>query len=163
MMATFFPLSLFRAKSTWSCACVVRGNGPEEVGVVAALGELHVGGRRRHGDDLRLLVHAERRLGRAAADVAENHGRLLGHQLGADVGRDLGLAHVVFREDDDLLAEHAALGVHVADHELGRIQRRQAVGCQVSAVRPRDAELYRVSGKGLSGEKHAYTQHQDDL
>ncbi|OPZ23960.1 MAG: hypothetical protein BWZ01_03014 [Deltaproteobacteria bacterium ADurb.BinA179] len=113
---------------------------PEEVRVVSALGELDVRGRRRHDDDAGILVDVHGRLCCAAADVTEDHIDLFRNELGAHVCRHLGLALVVFLENDHLFAHHAAAGVDVVHHELGSIGRRQSVRSKIAAVRPRNSQ-----------------------
>ena len=131
---------------------VVGGDGPEEVGILAALGQVGIRGRGGHDDDPGVLVDAEGGLGRPAADVADDGLDVLGNQLGRRIGGHFRLADVVLDEELHLPAQDAALGVDLLDDHLRGLDRREAVGGEIAAVGAGHAELDRVGGEKGSGE-----------
>ena len=67
--------------------------------------------------------------------MAQHDVDALGHQLGGRIGGHFRFANVVFHQQLYLLAEDAALGIDILDHQFGGFDGRYAVRCQVPAVR----------------------------
>ncbi|OPY77009.1 MAG: hypothetical protein A4E70_02658 [Syntrophus sp. PtaU1.Bin005] len=128
---------------------VIGGDGPEEIGVPAALGQLGIRRRRGDRDDPGILVDPYGRFRRAAADMADDGMDLGRDELGRGVGRHFRFAGVVFNKEFDLPAQNAPLGVDVLDHQLRRLDRGQSVRGQVAAVSPGDADPDVVCRRGF--------------
>ncbi len=115
---------------------VIGGDGPVEVGVLAALGQFGICGRWGDDDELGVLVDAEGRLGRPAADVADDGGGVLGCQLGCRVRGHFRFADVIFHEELNRFPQDAPFSVDLLDDHLGGLDRRKAVRGEIAAVRP---------------------------
>ena len=133
---------------------VVGGDGAEEVGVVALLGQLRRGGRRRNGHDLGVVVDRQGGLGRAGTDGAHNGHGAFGKDLGGGVGAEFGLALVVFGDDFDLFAENAALGVVFVGDDASRVKARHSVGNEVAGVCTGNADFDRIGSMHRGGHGH---------
>ena len=133
---------------------VVGGDGAEEVGVVALLGQLRRGGRRRNGHDLGVVVDRQGGLGRAGTDGAHNGHGAFGKDLGGGVGAEFGLALIVFGDDFDLFAENAALGVVFVGDDASRVKARHTVGNEVAGVCTGNADFDRIGSMHRGGHGH---------
>ena len=133
---------------------VVGGDGAEEIGVVALLGQLRRGGRRGNGHDLCVVVDRQGGFGRAGTDGTHNGHGAFGKNLGGGVGAEFGLALVVFGDDFDLLAENAALGVVFFGDDAGRVKARHAVGNEVAGVCSGNADFDRIGSMHRGGHSH---------
>ena len=132
---------------------VIGGDGPVEVGILAALRQVRIRRRRGDGDDFCFLVNAEGRLGRPAADMTDDGVHILGNELGRRIGGDFRLADVVLHQEFHLPAQDAPLGVDLLDDHLRGLDRRQSIGGEVPAVRPSHSQLDGIGGEKGSGQK----------
>ena len=133
---------------------VVGGDGAEEVGVVALLGQLRRGGRRRNGHNLGVVVDRQGGLGCAGTDGAHNGHGAFGKDLGGGVGAEFGLALVVFGDDFNLFAENAALGVVFVGDDASRVKARHTVGNEVAGVCTGNADFDRIGSMHRGGHGH---------
>ncbi len=124
----------------------VRGDGAEEIGVVAAFGQIRRGGRRRDGNLFRIRINGQGGLGGSGADRTHDHVHTLGQQLGGGVGAKLRLALVILGDDLHLPAEDAALGVDFLDNNAGRVETWLPVGHEIARMRAGDTEFDGVGG-----------------
>ena len=79
--------------------------------------------------------------------MADDGVHILGNEFGRRIGGDFRLADVVLHEELHLSAQDAPLGVDLLDDHLRGLDRRQAVGGEVSAVRAGHPQLDGVGGK----------------
>ena len=106
---------------------IVGEDGPVEVRVVTAQGQVGIGGGGGDHDDAGVLVDGQGSLGCPGADMADDDLDALGDEFGRGVGGDFRLADVVFDQQLHLLAVDAAPGVDLLDHQFRGLDRGQTV------------------------------------
>ena len=89
--------------------------------------------------------------------MSHDDGHLVAEQLGSGVGGELGLALIVLCDEFNLLAEHAAVGVHLGDNDFRCVQARHTIRGEVTRVGTGNADLDGVFG--LSGSGHGRGKH----
>ena len=126
---------------------VIGGDRPEEVGILAALGQFRIGRRGGHDDDPGIVINSQGRLGGAAADMPHHNIHFFGNQFCGRVGRHFGFAGIVLDQQFNFFAQDTAPGVDILDHQFSGFHRGEAVRGQIAAVRSGNAQLDRVSGQ----------------
>ena len=124
------------------------GGDAEDVGVeVGRRGELDGLRRRRDEDDLVLLGDGRhRRRLRRGQRAGQEVDIVLDDQLAREPHRLVGAGLAVARQQLELAAEHAALGVDLLDRHFGALDDRHAVDRGGAGQRHRKADLDRVLG-----------------
>jgi len=132
---------------------VIGGDGAEEIRVLAALGQIGIGGGGRHGDDARIFINAQGRFRSPAADMSQHHMDAAGHKLGGGVRRHFRFADVVLSQNLDFLPQDAALGIELFDHQFGGPFSGQSVRSKIAAVGPGDTQPDGVRRRGGTGKQ----------
>src|SRR6056297_3510822 len=106
---------------------IIRGDCPEKIGIVTTLRQGWIGCRRRHGNDIDILVDTHGGLGRATTDMPHDHIDIFRNQLGGSIGSQFGFALIVLGNNHDLLAKQAALGVVLLGYQLSSIETWETI------------------------------------
>jgi len=131
--------------------CIIGGDGPEKVGIVATLGQGGVSGGWRHGHHFGILVDTQGGLGSTGADVPENNFYVLGGKFSGGVRGHFRFADIILHNQFHFLAKHAAFGIDILYNEFSSLNSRYTIRGQVTTVGAGHAELDRI---GKSSARH---------